>query len=58
MLIFTSYTEMADILHDDIKSRYAVPCDVIDGRTPVVDRQPTVDRFGQVMTAAALVLNP
>lgn len=58
VLIFTSYTEMADILHDDIKSRYAVPCDVIDGRTPVVDRQPTVDRFGQVMTAAALVLNP
>ena len=49
---------MADILLDDIKSRYAVPCNVIDGRTPVADRQPTVDRFGQVMTAAALILNP
>ena len=58
VLIFTSYTEMADILLDDIKSRYAVPCNVIDGRTPVADRQPTVDRFGQVMTAAALILNP
>lgn len=58
VLIFTSYTEMADILVADIRSRYAVPCDVIDGRTPVIDRQPTVDRFGQVMTAAALVLNP
>jgi SNF2 family DNA or RNA helicase len=58
VLIFTSYTEMADILLDDIKTRYAVGCDVIDGRTPVADRQPTVDRFGQVMTAAALILNP
>lgn len=58
VLIFTSYTEMADILLDDIRSRYAVPCNVIDGRTPVPDRQPTVDRFGQVMTAAALILNP
>src|SRR5208283_3796598 len=38
--------------------RYGVPCDVIDGRTPVPDRQPTVDRFGAVMTAAALILNP
>jgi SNF2 family DNA or RNA helicase len=58
VLIFTSYTEMADILLADIGNRYAVPCSVIDGRTPVPDRQPAVDRFGQVMTAAALILNP
>jgi SNF2 family DNA or RNA helicase len=58
VLIFTSYTGMADILLADISSRYAVPCSVIDGRTPVLDRQPSVDRFGQVMTASALILNP
>jgi SNF2 family DNA or RNA helicase len=58
VLIFTSYTGMADILLDDIRSRYGVPCEVIDGRTPVTDRQPAIDRFGQVMTAAALILNP
>lgn len=58
VLVFTSYTEMADILAADIRKRYDVPCDVIDGRTPVPDRQPTVDRFGQVMGPAALVLNP
>lgn len=58
VLIFTSYTEMADILHEDIRRRYGVPCDVIDGRTPVPDRQPRVDRFGAIMTAAALILNP
>jgi SNF2 family DNA or RNA helicase len=49
---------MADILLDDITSRYAVPCSVIDGRIPVEDRQPTVDRFSEVMSAAALILNP
>jgi SNF2 family DNA or RNA helicase len=58
VLIFTSYTEMADILAADIRRRFLIPCDVIDGRTPVTDRQPMVDRFGAVMTSAALVLNP
>lgn len=58
VLIFTSYTKMADILAADIRRRYRLPCDVIDGRTPVTDRQPMVDRFGAIMTAAALVLNP
>jgi SNF2 family DNA or RNA helicase len=58
VLIFTSYTAMADILAADLARRYGIPVDVIDGRTPVTDRQPTVDRFGQVATAAALVLNP
>ena len=58
VLIFTSYTKMADILFDDIKTRYSLPCDVIDGRTPVAERQPTIDRFGLVVGAAALILNP
>ena len=58
VLIFTSYTEMADIIGGDVSRRYGVPATIIDGRTPVTDRQPTVDRFSQVMTAAALVLNP
>lgn len=58
VLIFTSYTEMADILAADIAKRYAVPVGVIDGRTEVTDRQPTIDRFAAVMTSATLVLNP
>jgi SNF2 family DNA or RNA helicase len=58
VLVFTSYTQMTDILLSDIRRRYAVPCAVIDGRTPVAGRQPIIDRFGQVMTAAALILNP
>jgi len=58
VLIFTSYTEMADILAHDLRRRYCIPCEVIDGRTPVTDRQPAVDRFGEIMTSAALILNP
>jgi SNF2 family DNA or RNA helicase len=58
VLVFTSYTRMADILAEDIRRRYHLPCDVIDGRTPVTDRQPTVDKFAAVMTGAALILNP
>lgn len=58
VLIFTSYTTMADILVTDIAARFRVPCELIDGRTPVVRRQAIVDRFGELSGAAALVLNP
>ena len=58
VLIFTSYTGMADLLTREVSLRYHVPCSIIDGRTAVDDRQPTVDRFGQVGTSAALILNP
>ncbi len=58
VLIFTSYTKMADILATDLHDRYGVPFKIIDGRTPVADRQPFVDQFGQTMTSAGLILNP
>jgi SNF2 family DNA or RNA helicase len=58
VLIFTSYTEMADILATDLARRFRVPVTVIDGRTPVVNRQVMVDQFAAIMTSAALVLNP
>ena len=58
VLIFTSYHKMTDILITDLSNRYGISCDLIDGRTPVADRQPIVDRFGQRMTTAVLVLNP
>lgn len=58
VLIFTSYTKMADILAQDLHARYGVPFTIIDGRTPVTDRQPLIDQFGTTMTSAGLVLNP
>jgi SNF2 family DNA or RNA helicase len=57
-IIFTSFTKMADILVTDLVARYRVPCWVIDGRTPVQNRQPTVDQFTNSITSAVLILNP
>lgn len=57
-LIFTSFTEMADILAADLARRYGVPCGIIDGRTPVADRQPAVDAFQNTSGPAVLILNP
>lgn len=57
-LIFTSFTEMADILVADLARRYSVPCAMIDGRTSVTDRQPAVDAFQSRAGAAILILNP
>jgi len=57
-LIFTSYTRMADILASDLHQRFNLPFTIIDGRTPVTDRQPLIDRFGKTMTSAGLILNP
>lgn len=57
-LIFTSFTEMADILASDLPRRFGVPCMVLDGRTDVPERQPLVDSFHEHPGAAILVLNP
>jgi SNF2 family DNA or RNA helicase len=58
VIIFTSFTKMADILLADLSNRYKVPCWVIDGRTAVPDRQQIVDRFTHTISSAALILNP
>ena len=57
-IIFTSFTGMIDILLSDLSSRYGIPCFMIDGRTAVDRRQPTVDEFSETSGGAALILNP
>ncbi len=57
-LIFTSFTEMADLLHADLPRRFGVPCSVLDGRVEVTDRQPVVDAFQNLVGGAVLALNP
>jgi len=57
-ILFTSFQKMTDILLTDIPRRFGVPTTFIDGRTPVEDRQITVDRFSKVHGGALLVLNP
>ncbi len=57
-LIFTSYQNSVDLLTRELASRFGIPTASIDGRTPVEERQETVDRFAARAQAAALILNP
>ncbi|TPL38886.1 DEAD/DEAH box helicase [Mesorhizobium sp. B2-4-6] len=58
VIIFTSFTAMADMIASHIMSRFGAFSGVIDGRLPIDDRQPMIDRFSAVRGGAALVLNP
>jgi SNF2 family DNA or RNA helicase len=57
-IIFTSYTRMADMIASHVRNRFLAFAGTIDGRLPIDDRQPLIDRFSEVRGAAALVLNP
>lgn len=58
-LIFTSFTQMADILLEDIPRRFrAAWSGLIDGRIPVEERQQIVDQFSAHIGYGILVLNP
>ncbi|MCE5280353.1 MAG: DEAD/DEAH box helicase [Planctomycetaceae bacterium] len=57
-IIFTSFQGMADLLRQDMSRRYRCFCEIIDGRTCVESRQPTVDAFQEYAGAGVLVLNP
>ncbi len=58
VIIFTSFTAMADMIARHIETRYGAFAGVIDGRLAIDDRQPLIDRFSSVKGGAALVLNP
>ncbi|WP_158581925.1 DEAD/DEAH box helicase [Sphingomonas edaphi] len=58
LLVFTSYNEMADLIVRIARERYGVFADVINGATPISDRQGVVDRFSEEVGPAILALNP
>lgn len=58
ILIFTSYSKMFDIFKNDLPKRFGVRIDVINGHTPVPERQKIVDWFNHLDEPAILVLNP
>jgi SNF2 family DNA or RNA helicase len=58
VIIFTSFTAMADLIARHVKTKYGTFAGVIDGRLPIDDRQPLIDRFTDFTGGAALVLNP
>ena len=57
-IIFTSYTSMADRIAAAVRDRFRVFAEVLDGRTPIDDRQPLIDRFSEEAGPGVLVLNP
>lgn len=57
-IVFTSFNRMADLLVADLPQRFSIPAGFIDGRTPISERQATVDKFSAVNGAGVLVLNP
>ncbi|MDE2125480.1 MAG: DEAD/DEAH box helicase [Armatimonadetes bacterium] len=58
VIIFTSFTTMADMIARHIETRFGAFAGVIDGRLAIDDRQPLIDRFSAVRGGGALVLNP
>lgn len=58
VIIFTSFTAMADMIVRHVETRFGTFAGVIDGRLAIDDRQPMIDRFSAVKGGAALVLNP
>jgi len=58
VLVFTSFTAMADIIARHVVKRFGAFAGVIDGRLPIGERQPMIDRFSSIKGGAALVLNP
>ena len=57
-LVFTSWTKMIDIIAADIKRRFNVYTDIIDGRVSTPERQNIVDTFNNIGEPGILVLNP
>lgn len=57
-LIFTSYTEMIDLIISDLDSKFGVFCGRIDGGVKIEDRQNIVDKFNNIDKPSIMVLNP
>ncbi len=58
VIVFTSFNRMFDIMTDDIRGRYGMNPAVINGSTPVAERQNIVDDFNEGDGSRVLILNP
>lgn len=58
VVIFTSFRRMIEMMCKDIKSRFNVYTNYIDGSIEAKERQKTVDEFSTVEGSGALILNP
>lgn len=57
-IIFTSYTSMADRIKAAVREQFYAFAAVLDGRTPIDDRQLLIDKFSNESGGGILVLNP
>ena len=57
-ILFTSFNAMSDLLNNHIPKKFGIPCNQINGRTPVDERQKIVDDFSEISGSALLILNP
>lgn len=58
VLIFTSYSNMIDLLVDFTRRHFGVFSMSLDGRTVINERQNVIDQFSSVSGPAVLALNP
>ncbi len=58
VLVFTAFTAMADRIATLAQTEFAVLSATVDGRLPIPERQPLIDRFTAYQGPAVLVLNP
>ena len=58
VIVFTSFTAMADMIARHVERRFQTFVGTIDGRLAIDERQPFIDRFSAFAGPAALVLNP
>jgi SNF2 family DNA or RNA helicase len=58
VVIFTSFKRMIDLMHKDIRKRFNVYTNYIDGSVAATERQKTVDEFTSTEGPGALILNP
>lgn len=58
VVIFTSFKRMIDLMHKDIRERFNVYTNYIDGSVDASERQKIIDEFTSVEGPGALILNP
>ena len=58
VLVFTTFTAMADRIAAMVQREFGALSATLDGRVPVTERQPLIDQFSAYGGPAALVLNP
>lgn len=57
-IIFTSFIKMSELIQHDISHRMNIPVMLINGETPVEERQKIIDLFSSTPKSSFLVINP